>query len=267
MSLLRGFIRSTLICWQRCVSRESVDWFFSCCMLCILVVDIHSLNTFVSLLIAMIDAYCIAAAHLQLPHTLIDSLMISSAGVGGEGWKFINDIPSTEVCSFAAKPDHSIHPIPSVIHYCQRYSVDKYFYGKRKGEWSCSLPRAPFLTSPVVAFRMLIVYLFQCPAVLCYSPNEVPHEIFTCDFPLLVEPPMDIGSGKYLSVVPNGRPESERKEISAEKEKMDGFTLCALTKATNEAMIHFKDKHCEGGGGNREKTYDMWASKDIAEKK
>ena len=70
-----------------------------------------------------------------------------------------------------------------VIHFCQRYEVDKYFYAKRK----------------------------------------VPHDIFTCDFPLLVEPPMNLGSGKYLSFVPNGRPESERKEMSPEKEKMQGF--------------------------------------------
>lgn len=166
------------------------------------------------------DAYCIAAAHLQLPHTLIDSLMVSSAGVGGEGWKFIDAIPSDQVCTFASHPDHSKYPLPSVIHFCQRYPVDKYFWGKRK----------------------------------------VPHEIFTCEAPLLIEPPMDVGSGKYLKVVESA---TKEKAISADREKMDGFMLCALTAATNEAMTYFKDKHCDGKA-NRGKTYDMRQGKDAA---
>ena len=178
----------------------------------LLILSTHSLS----------DAYCIAAAHLRLPHTLIDSLMVSSAGVGGEGWSFIDAIPSSEVCSFATHPDHSKYPLPSVIHFCQRYPVDKYIWGKRK----------------------------------------MPHDIFTCDHPLLIEPPMDVGSGKYLSVLE--KPGKE-KTISADREKMDGFMLCALSAATNEAMIYFKDRHCDGGG-NREKTYDMRAGIDTATK-
>lgn len=174
-------------------------------------------------LLAEMFAYCIAAAHLRLPHMLIDSLMVSAVGIGGEGWKFVKDIPSSEMCTFAASPDHTVHPVPSVIHYCQRYAVDKYFFGKRK----------------------------------------VPHEVFTCEHPMLMEPPADLGSGKYLSVVPNGQPDSQRKEMTAEKEKMEAFMVCALTKATNEAMASFKTNHCEGGG-NTKKTYDMWAGKNVA---
>ncbi|KAL7531047.1 hypothetical protein ACHAXR_007925 [Thalassiosira sp. AJA248-18] len=175
-------------------------------------------------LLAEMYAYCIAAAHLRLPHMLIDSLMVSAAGIGGEGWKFVKDIPAQEVCTFASNPNHSVHPVPSVIHYCQRYAVDKYFWGKRK----------------------------------------IPHKIFTCEHPLLVEPPSDLGSGKYLSIVNRGRGgKTERKEISAEKEKMEAFMVCALTKATNDAMVNFKTNHCDGGG-NMKKTYDVWAEKDVA---
>jgi len=171
-------------------------------------------------LLAEMFAYCIAAAHLKLPHMLVDSLMVSAAGVGGEGWRFVKDLPADEACSFASRPDHSVHPVPSVVHYCQRYAVDKYYWGKRK----------------------------------------VPHRIFTCDHPLLVEPPTDLGSGKYLSVIPNGGREKQRKEISAEREKMEAFMVCALTRATNDAMTYFKANHCEGKG-NMEKRYDMWAGK------
>lgn len=174
-------------------------------------------------LLAEMYAYCIAAAHLRLPHMLIDSMMVSAPGVGGEGWKLVKDIPANEICTFGSSPDHSVHPVPSVIHYCQRYNVDKYFWGKRK----------------------------------------VPHKIFTCDHPLLVEPPIDLGSGKYLNKLPNGKPDSAGKEISAETEKMEAFMVCALTKATNDAMVNFKKNHCEDEG-NTKKTYDMWLGKDVA---
>ena len=73
---------------------------------------------------------------------------------------------------------------------------------------------------------------------------------------------MDVGSGKYLKVIEG--PDKE-KTISADREKYDGFMLCALTAATNEAITYFKDRHCDGGG-NREKTYDMRAGKDTVTK-
>jgi hypothetical protein len=150
-------------------------------------------------------AYCIAAAHLRLPHALIDSMMISSAGVGGEGWKFIKDIPNTEVCTFGSNPDNTIRPIPSLIHYCQRYVVDNFMWTKRK----------------------------------------MPHDIFTCDHPLFVEPPNDLGLATVSDTNNSGGG-------GGGKSMMNVFMICALTKFTNDAMIFFKDHHCEDGG-NRER--------------
>lgn len=159
-----------------------------------------------------------AAAHLELQHTLIDSLQISSAGITSEGWQFIDNIPSNEICTFAAHPDHSIYSLPGVIHYCYwMYAVDKYFYTKRK----------------------------------------VPFDLFTCDAPLLLEPPDDVGSGNYGYLITEGK-KPQKQMLPKEKEKRNGFILCAITKATNEAMLYFRDHHCDGGG-NRAKTYDLWA--------
>ena len=164
-------------------------------------------------LLAEMYAYCIAAAHLRLPHMLVDSLMISSIGVGGEGWKFIREIPATDVCDIALSnnSDHPVHTVvlPSVIHYCQRYGVDKYFWGKRKMD----------------------------------------HDIFSCEHPHLLEPPSDLGSGKYSSVSPKG---------NTVDSKLSAFMVCALTKATNDAMVYFKTGHCDGGG-NMKKAYVMTA--------
>jgi hypothetical protein len=160
-------------------------------------------------LLAEMYAYCIAAAHLNLRHMLVDSLMISASGAPGEGWKFIRDMPANDVCNIASNPDHSVHAVPSVIHYCQRYGIDKYFWGKKK----------------------------------------MNHNIFTCEHSLLIEPPSDLGSGKYIDVLTKGK--------NADP-KLSAFMICALTKATNDAMVYFKSGYCDGGG-NRKKEYAMMA--------
>lgn len=174
-------------------------------------------------LLAEMYAYCIAAAHLRLPHMLVDSLMVSASGIGGEGWKFVEDVPADEVCAFAGDPDHAARPVPSVVHYCQRYHVDRYFWGKRK----------------------------------------VPHGVFTCEHPPLVEPPADLGSGRYLGKLPVGRPNGKREEMSAEKEKMEAFMVCALTRRTNDAMAFFKKNGCNGDEVKKGRAYDMWAMKEV----
>lgn len=162
-------------------------------------------------LLAEMYAYCIAAAHLHLPHMLVDSLMISAIGVGGEGWKFIREVPDTDICNVtSSNSDHSVNAVlPSVIHYCQRYGVDKYFWGKRK----------------------------------------MNHDIFTCEHSLLIEPPWDLGTDKYSSVSP---------KVKSADSKLTAFMVCALTKATNDAMMYFKEGHCDGGG-NMKKEYAMIA--------
>ena len=81
-------------------------------------------------------AYCIAAAHLQLPHMRIDNLMVSNTGAGGEGWPFVDAVKDDEkvaMCDFATAPMSDLkYPIPSVIHYCQRYLIGSILFSKRK---------------------------------------------------------------------------------------------------------------------------------------
>ena len=201
-------------------------------------------------LLAEMFAYCIAVAHLHLPHVIIDSLMITTAGIGGEGWKYINNIPSSEVCIVAS--NHHNHTrktyhnsssqqqqqqqhtrynyiLPNAIHYCQSYTVDKYMFSKRR----------------------------------------VPRDVFTatCNHPLLVEPPMDLGMGHYPSYSrTKGAPIAS---MTPEKEHMEAFMVCALTSALNNAMKFFKEHSSSsstGAGGNtcivdernRNKAYSLW---------
>ena len=41
-------------------------------------------------LLAEMYAYCLAAAHLGLPHVKLDSFMVSNVDAYGEGWAFVD---------------------------------------------------------------------------------------------------------------------------------------------------------------------------------
>ncbi|KAL7548065.1 hypothetical protein ACHAWF_011350 [Thalassiosira exigua] len=166
-------------------------------------------------LLAEMYAYCIAAAHLRLPHALVDSMMVTTAGIGGEAWKFVKAIPAEEACDFAMEPDHRVRPVPNAVHYCQRYALDVYFWGKRK----------------------------------------MPKEIFACDHPPLLEPPSDLGSGRYLATIAK----KGGKEFAPEGAKMEAFMVCALTRATNDAQARFKaNAGCPSAAGeDARKRYDL----------
>ena len=115
-------------------------------------------------LLAEMYAFCIAAAHLELRHQLIDSLMISKTNASGEGWPLIDKIPPEEMCVFASNPDHNKYAVPSVVHMCQRYAVgDEWFFGKHK----------------------------------------VPHDIYACEKPLLVVPPANLATSFTWKKPPN----------------------------------------------------------------
>jgi peptidyl serine alpha-galactosyltransferase len=121
-------------------------------------------------LLAEMYAYCIAAAHLELRHQIVDSLMISNTNTGGEGWPLVDKIPPGEMCDFAAHPDQNKYALPSVVHLCQRYSVgNDWFFGKRK----------------------------------------IPHDIYECDTPLFIEPPKDLATLYTFKRPPNAKEQTD----------------------------------------------------------
>ena len=159
-------------------------------------------------LLAEMFAFCIAAAHLELKHQLIDSLMISNVGVDrGEGWPMVDAITKDTVpslCEFASQPDHSQHPVPSVIHYCQRYAIGKFFFGKR---------------------RMV-------------------KDFFECETPLMEFPPMDIIETTNYKHIYNDK----RKDLTTKMARREGFMTCAVLGALNDAGTFFKEHSCNGEG-------------------
>jgi hypothetical protein len=162
-------------------------------------------------LLAEMYAFCIAAAHLKLPHMLIDSMMISNTGAGGEGWPMVDSMETEDLCKFAKHPDHSKQSVPSVIHFCQRYALGTWFFSKRK------------MTT----------------------------NFFECDSPLMEEPPDNLVE-KTDFAIPFG---GNRKELSPVMAKREGFTVCAIIAALNEASLFYKKHHCDNG--NTEKTLNL----------
>ena len=161
-------------------------------------------------LLAEMFAFCAAAAHLELPHQLMESLMVSNVGTPGEGWDFINNIPKDEVCSFAKAPDHEKYAVPSVLHYCQRYIIGPWFWAKRR----------------------------------------MPHNIFTCDAPLLKEPDTSLMEYNYF-ITPDG----QRQDLKERFWAGNAFMVCALIEALNEAGTFFKKNSCEKGNYSKTHTF------------
>ena len=113
-------------------------------------------------LLAEMFAYCLAAAHLRLAHQTAASFMVSDVGTGdkSEGWGYIGKLPNNELCH-----THDPERLPNVIHFCQRYGIDHWFFGKYR----------------------------------------LPKNFISCDHPLMLEPPNNLlETGKNQVVWPGG---------------------------------------------------------------
>jgi hypothetical protein len=103
-------------------------------------------------------AYSMAAAHTELPHLTLINHMVSNAGMGDlEGWKYI-DALEENVCE---PPVNNIYYpdeiLPTFLHYCQFFRAGEFGFQKRM-------------------FRKTML---------------------TCDHPIMLEPPIDLGKVDY----------------------------------------------------------------------
>jgi len=79
---------------------------------------------------AEMHAYCIAAAHLEMPHQLAKGFMVSSVtGANKEkSFMFLDDVTREKACNAKVSPNK----LPFVLHYCQRYAIGRWFFSKYK---------------------------------------------------------------------------------------------------------------------------------------
>ena len=158
-------------------------------------------------LLAEMFAFCIAAAHLELPHQLVSSLMVSDTEISGdsEGWPLIDSIPDDQVCDQArglVQYPPQTTKVPNVVHMCQRYGLGS--------EWF-------------------------------FSKRAIPTDsLYGCETPLYAEPPSDLTLVDY-KIMP---PKFERKTLHKGEPKRMAFMICYLYRLVNEAAAFYKANAC-----------------------
>ena len=173
-------------------------------------------------LFAEMFAYCFAAAHLRLPHTMVQSIVVSFtwSSSAREGWDLVDNAPS--VCPYPDDDNGNSHGLPIILHYCKRYMIGRYFWSK---------------------YRLR-------------------KDLLSCEAPLLEDPTPDVANLDWWLPVPeaNGNPAedpSPQKHRSAKVAKREAFMICALFQKVNEAIEHYKRHNCPNGTANLNRTYSL----------
>ena len=172
-------------------------------------------------------------ATTQLPHTLIQSLVVSTTQTHNrEGWEYIDTaLSDDQVCAPQLQPARfqptdditSSTQLPVALHYCKRYLLHTWFFSK---------------------YRLKKQYI-------------------SCDTPLLQLPPIDLVRYNYTSSLqppPNRHPpgvpwDPPRANLTTHRAKREAFMICQLIRAVNEAAIHFKKTACANPNWNDNYTF------------
>jgi hypothetical protein len=165
-------------------------------------------------LFAEMFGYIFATTQLNLPHTLLKSLVVSTTETPNrEGWSYVDALPEDKVCLPSTTQGL---PLPVGLHYCKRYMLEEWFFSKyrlKKKYISCE---TPLLTPP-------------------------PLDLATRKYTRSIQPPPN--GHKFKADEPwNPVPTT----FSATRAKREAFMICGLISAVNEAAIHFKKTFCHG---------------------
>jgi peptidyl serine alpha-galactosyltransferase len=171
-------------------------------------------------LFAEMQGFIWATFKLNLPHTLIKSIVVSDTpGQHREGWAYIDNLPDTEVCV----PSKAITALPIGLHYCKRYGLGPDFF--------------------ISKYRIKKNFL-TCEQNLLMPPPRNIHTMY--DY--FIKPPPS-----------HGKPiEHEERTIfkNPNQAKREAFMLCGLIEAFNEAASYFKTHNCRPGA-NFNKIYTI----------
>mmetsp|Transcript_26554 Transcript_26554/g.57267 ORF Transcript_26554/g.57267 Transcript_26554/m.57267 type:complete len:504 (+) Transcript_26554:89-1600(+) len=186
---------------------------------CELVTRVHDVYEH---LLGEMYGWSLAAAHLDLPHTLAESFMISATHIGdGEGWPLIDALKDDELCEYSTMKEKE-DKLPYVMHYCQNYWLGKWFLGKYR----------------------------------------LDSDFLSCEKPLLLEPPKDIGKQYDFFIKPGGNPYGKKEKLSKSYVKREQFMICQMIARLNDAATWYKSQTCEEGTANLEKSFIFHHSLD-----
>jgi len=89
-----------------------------------------------------------------------------------------------------------------------------------------------------------------------FSKYPMAKDFFECESPLVEEPPENVVLENDFKVLMGG----ERKELNREMSQREGFMVCGVLGALNDASRFFKVHHC-GDKGNMAMTLNLNPSK------
>jgi len=112
--------------------------------------------------------------------------------------------------------------LPYTLHYCQNYWLGKWFVGKYR----------------------------------------LDSDFLSCDKPLLLEPPKDIGEKFDFYVKPGGVPYGTKEHLRPQVVKREQFMVSQMIQRLNDAAIWYKSQTCEEGTANYEKSFIFHFSLD-----
>jgi len=164
-------------------------------------------------LLAEMYAYSMAAAHEQLPHLQGEHFMVSNTEVDpGEGWPWVDRLEDACAPPNAQGIYFPGQPLPTVMHYCQFF---------RAGE-------------------------------LGFQKRRIPKKIFSCDHPMMAEPPADLASVNYRVK------DDKRETLGPKQAKRHAFSLCVIHRSINAALMDYKRRMCgPGDTTSYEKTLNV----------
>ena len=171
--------------------------------------------------------WSLGAAHVNLPHTLAESFMISNTEISdGEGWQLIDALTDDEVCEYSTTKKYE-DKLPYTMHFCQNYWLGKWFIGKYR----------------------------------------LDSDFLSCSTSLLMEPPDNLATLYDFYIKPGGKPYGQKVKVRPTQAKREAFMICQLIKRFNDAASWYKQQACieEGGEdkGNYEKSWIFHHHLDV----
>eukprot|EP01042_Synura_sphagnicola_P001000 gene1000-1128_t len=85
-----------------------------------------------------------------------------------------------------------------------------------------------------------------------FQKRRIPHNIFSCESPLLLEPPVDLGFVDYKV-----NDAKSKIKLSKQSAKRNAFMLCVLHRSVNAAALDFKQRMCSGNNATVTKSINL----------
>lgn len=105
-------------------------------------------------LLAEMYAYSMAAAHENLPHLQLENYMVSNVHAGGEGWPWVDKIDNVLKPPLENGTFFPDEILPNVVHYCQSFRIHDISFYKRGLRKDIFSCEAPLLVDPPVTLDL-----------------------------------------------------------------------------------------------------------------